>query len=129
MTLLATARFDNLCEILADLKIKDVRYKLIQGVFRTDAKAENMTDELMMGVDICREGLGMALARQQSLCLVCKTRRAARPYIQKPGGDYRDWCEQCWYAQITQWTPLLTMTPIPEQTEKEKEKMLCLLLI
>ena len=131
MTLLATARFDNLVGILADLQAKGIRYKLVEGVFRADNKVLVMTEEILTGIEECRNGLGMALARQQALCLVCKLRKAARPYTRPPGGEHKDWCERCWQQVMNTLTDKSTLTPISDPAEKQtkEDKLLCLSLI
>jgi len=99
MSLLLAGRYKNLCAILEDLTAKDIRYKLVNGVFRVDAKAANLTPDLIEAIDVCREGLGMAVARQHRLCLVCKRNRAVRPETLSWTREGRDWCEHCWQKQ------------------------------
>jgi transposase-like protein len=91
-------RLANLRAILTDIEQRGISFRLVAGEFRAKP-CEALTEDLAAGIEICREGLSIALAIEKMMCIDCRRVRAVRPFI-RPFGECRYWCEDCYWNRV-----------------------------
>lgn len=108
-------REQNLSKILEYLKAQNIRFKLLDGVFKynPDTVKEEWLREWM---EEYRPSLTYILRLQSGICTDCGIEPITRPQMR---GQLQKWCERCYWLRVPQ---PMTKGEVDRQDARERKQ-------